>query len=245
MASPPGEPEFPLSAPAAGMPLTDSALGYFAAYLTAVLPELVGAAWEEVNPGEPLIKTCNTWDPEEGPFNDDELPALYLWKPKVQFGINEDWVKEADGARVNEASVVAMWVLPPAEESQFGLMHPFIQGFADALDYAIRLGRHSAWKIAADSDPLAATMGSSFTTWCNWTKCELTDVKRATIERGYTDSNELDTFLAYRAEIRTASLQTNPPIEVGVNVWPNRSYMTITRTDGVILNECETPVPDQ
>lgn len=61
-------------------PVGDPGLGVVLAFAAAVLEYEVGAAWEEVAPGEPLIRHTRPHDPREEDFATSALPALFAYR---------------------------------------------------------------------------------------------------------------------------------------------------------------------
>jgi hypothetical protein len=147
---------FPLPAvPGAfGQEAPDKALDPIGAYLQAVMPTLIGAAWAAVAPKEELIKRVFKTRPENSLVNQNQLPALYLWRGRSRR------TREADDYLIARTQVTCLWLLwwdtPTKREQRM----PFQGAFTHAAHSALARGRNPAWVVAGDTVSGAATRGS-------------------------------------------------------------------------------------
>ena len=161
-------------------PVGDPGLGVFLAFAKAVLEYEVGAAWEEVAPGEPLIRHARPHDPREEDFGTTSLPTLFAYRGD---GKLSRW---SDGYWVEERPIALLWVYPPAQAEKM----PGRRGVPVAIGRALHEalgplnGRHPAWVVTGDTDPDAAAYGSDVLAHGGFQRLEVVAVRHAEITVG-------------------------------------------------------------
>jgi hypothetical protein len=158
----------PLEAPAPGMPLGDPLLYYAGHYLLAYFNAHGQAAWRAVAPTLDLVKRVFTHNPLETVFNDNDTPALYLWRGDLA-GAEQ----VTDGLRLQTWPVMASIVLAQAPREKARAREPVVRGLGALLDEAIEADRDPAWKVAGDADSYAATRGSSLRGWARFWRMQV------------------------------------------------------------------------
>lgn len=152
----------PVSLAAAGTSAGDPALDAFAAYLKAVLNAYVGPAWSDaagamgVAPGQKVVQTVATTNPENGAFQKEAMPILFVWRP-ADGDASEQWTD--DLVRV-QSKLGLLWVTRPADQPKREARSPIGNAVAAAIRRALYNGRDPVWIDPADTDPTAATEGS-------------------------------------------------------------------------------------
>ena len=161
-------------------PVGDPGLGVFLAFAKAVLEHEVGAAWEEVAPGEPLIRHARPHDPREEDFDTKSLPTLFAYRGD---GKPSRW---SDGYWVEERPITLLWVYPPAQAEKM----PGRRGVPVAIGRALHKalgplnGRHPAWVVTGDKDEDAAVYGSDVLTHGGFQQLVMGTVRHAEITVG-------------------------------------------------------------
>lgn len=138
----------------------DPALVAVGSFVATVLQADVGAAWEKLSPGKPLIfggieagrdgamsaRRVFFNDPRLGYFLPDDLPALFVYRT----GQATFFRYTADQYRRKWAIGIA-WMGPPTtEDQQRRERDTFYNAASAALHRALVFARHRAWVIAAD-----------------------------------------------------------------------------------------------
>lgn len=158
----------PLVAPGTSPPtnvVADPALGYLLQFFQTVANANCGAAWDAagVSAGS-VVQNAYAWDPERGPFNNDALPALYMWRGNANppKWLAEDWL-------IFTTELQLRWVFPEfpeitiqASRDQFG------NGLMTALAVILERMRDPSWIVPGDPDKLALTQGSSIAQWAGF-----------------------------------------------------------------------------
>lgn len=160
----------PLGAPIDGQPIDDSALFHFMSFMKAfvnanstlawgaLFPEVV-AANMPANNGN-MIFRAYPQDPQECEFNDNDLPALFAWRTKV------DDERRADDWRTQDIQVTLRWIFPTLlPQDKITAMHPLISAMAKMFRVALERGQDPSWVVPGDPDPKAATQGSVLVRW--------------------------------------------------------------------------------
>lgn len=159
----------PLVAPKTGEAVADpfisTTLSFFAAVLNANAPAAWRAVFKDV-PNAPVVKGTFTDDPEpeNGVFNESQLPALFFWRSDVRdpVYIAEDWLTQ-------ESRCTLLWVMPPAADRlKRSLRTSVINGIARTLMMMVERDCDPSWVVPGDLDPKAATRGSLFSVWGAW-----------------------------------------------------------------------------
>lgn len=142
--------ELPMPQPEFGGKAPDKALDAISAYLQAVLPALIGAAWASVCPGEELVKTVFTVKPDDALINPAQLPGLFLWRgPSRSTREGEDYL-------INRTQVSCLWLIWWDSPLKREKVLPFQGAITLAAHAALAKGRHPAWIVPGD-DPSDAT----------------------------------------------------------------------------------------
>jgi hypothetical protein len=156
----------PLVAPATGESAGDPLLSTTLSFFKAVLNANASAAWRAVYKdvaNAPVVKTTLDDDPRGSTFNDNDLPALFLWREDVKepVWIADDWLTQESVCRL-------MWVLPAGVQVKRALRSSIINGVVRTLVTFVERNRDPSWIVAGDTDPKAATLGSSFFDRAGW-----------------------------------------------------------------------------
>ena len=217
-------------------PVGDPGLGVFLAFAKAVLEHEVGAAWEEVAPGEPLIRHARPHDPREEDFDTKSLPTLFAYRGD---GKPSRW---SDGYWVEERPITLLWVYPPAQAEKM----PGRRGVPVAIGRALHKalgplnGRHPAWVVTGDTDADSATYGSDVLTHGGFQKLEVVAVRHAEITVGQAKYDAVTVDVEAR-EVLTQDVTLSGSTQITIR----RDVTGSTTTgpfDQVIL--VPVPVPD-
>lgn len=161
----------PLPIPAPADPaveaVADPALDVWAAYFKAYVNAHGTASWAacfprrkgtQANPGDqvPPIRTTFTHQPTDetiAPFNESDLPALYLYRaagpaPKYE-GIDR---------RVARDAVTFLWVFPTGAQAAERIRVPYVNGLVKMVDRAIEAGRDPVYVHPLDPSPSARSL---------------------------------------------------------------------------------------
>lgn len=140
----------------------DPALDAIAGYLAATLNAYVGPLWSNamgtagVAPGQKVVQKTFTTNPENGAFQKEDMPVLFVWRP-LEGDRSEQWTDDLVRVQTN---VQFLWVTRPAEQRLRAARSPVGNAVAAAIRRALYLGCDPAWIDPADTDPGAATNGS-------------------------------------------------------------------------------------
>ncbi len=146
-----------IAVPSKTATVADPALDIVLAFIRAMFNAYAAAAWRSVAPPtEPIVKRAFTHDPEEYDFNEDDLPALYLFRTGSSKN-NEDI---AEDIRVSCDSVRLFWVMPPAEQTKQAKRVPILQALGKLVDLKIDRVRDPAFVLASDPDPTKTAEGT-------------------------------------------------------------------------------------
>jgi hypothetical protein len=139
----------------------DVLLGYFADFIKTVMEYHCADIWASVQPNLPIVKSVKTDDPATN-LNEQWLPALFIYRPgrETREVIEKfEWI--AEDYRLQKGRVVVQWILNPSPQENRRRVDQVIDLIRKAVDSALEIGRHPAWVVPGDTDPLAATQGSS------------------------------------------------------------------------------------
>jgi hypothetical protein len=137
--------------------IADPALDMIGAFVAGVWRRYAGEAWSKIAPKEPIVRNVFKHDPEEYSFSENDLPALYLFR----VGSARPPEQIAEDIRVRYENVRIFWVLPPAPQERQRQRSAIRSALAGALDSALERTRDPGWIATGDTDPLAASEGSS------------------------------------------------------------------------------------
>jgi hypothetical protein len=151
----------------AGEPIADPSLGVFGRYLASAITAHLGAGWASLVPGvdSAIVKKLFFHDPNEGAFNDNETPSLWVFRE----GSAKDPIRESDDWTTRFESIRIFWVLPPTD--QFKLLEqrrPAMHAVAAVIEAACRWGRDPSFIIPGDPDESAADEGSVLLRHAGW-----------------------------------------------------------------------------
>jgi hypothetical protein len=148
----------PLVAPAVRTAtVCDPAIDIVRDYIRAIFNTYAATAWRSVAPPtEPIVKRAFSHDPQEYDFNEDDLPALYLFRT----GSAKNAESVASDIRVHADSVRMFWVLPPAPQEQQARRVPIIQALGKLVDLKIERVRDPAYVLASDPDTTKTEQGT-------------------------------------------------------------------------------------
>lgn len=150
------------------VPGGDPALGRVGSFLKSVINGWLTQAWggTAVDPedrglqprtdaaGQLAVRNVFTHDPVKHGFNDNDLPALYLWRLRGSFE-----QREFD-RRFDDSQWRCLWVFPPAPQEKQLLRDPWAQAVAKAVDSALYAGRYYGWVDTGDADITASTIAA-------------------------------------------------------------------------------------
>jgi len=134
----------------------DYALDVVVGYLAAILRTYAESAWHSVAPGEPIVRRAFTHDPQEYEFNQNDLPALYMFRTgsaRNAENLSEDYRIHTDGVRL-------FWVLPPGSPDTDRRRSPIIQAVGKLIDLKIDRVRDPCYVLANDPDPTKMAEGT-------------------------------------------------------------------------------------
>lgn len=164
-----GATNIPLDEPTAGQPVDDPALYYLGSYLQAFINSNAARMWASLYPNaavapeiaSKMVRVVHFANPEDGsPINDNELPALYIWRSDVTDS------RAADDWRMQESRAELRWVFPRLlTQEVIEKLHPLLALLAKVVRVGIERGRDVSWVVPNDPDTNAATYGSVLVRW--------------------------------------------------------------------------------
>jgi hypothetical protein len=92
-----------------------------------------------------------TNDPTEGPFNDNQLPGLFIWRQK-----GDTATKYAADMPSTEETIIIQWVFPPGFQATERERNNVINAISKIFILAVEQGVHPAWVVASDNAAPAA-----------------------------------------------------------------------------------------
>ena len=215
-------------------PVGDPGLGVVLAFAAAVLEYEVGAAWEEVAPGEPLIRHARPHDPREEDFETTALPTLFAYRGD---GKLSRW---SDGYWVEERPITLLWAYPPAQAAKM----PGRRGVPVAIGRALHKalgplnGRHPAWVVTGDTDTDAAAYGSDVLAHGGFQRLEVVAVRHAEITVGQAKYDAVTVDVEAR-EVLTQDVTLSGSTQITI-----RRDVTGSTTTGPFDQVILVPVPD-
>lgn len=137
-----------------GTPIGDPALSKVAAFIAAGLNAYASAAFDALRPRSTprAVVGVFTHDPAERSFNDEKLPALFVWRQSGQVA------DQGDYWRRSEERWSGLWIYPPDPQEKHTPRRPFTNAVAKAIDNVIERGRDPSWFDAGDTDPTAVSV---------------------------------------------------------------------------------------
>lgn len=136
--APPFGPEQPSAQNSATL---DPALSVLGAFFKAMLEHYCGDEWENIAPGEPLIRKLSIGhDPEEFDVSDNDLPFLGLWRE------NDGEPTRLDDVNAQQSTLVnVLWIAPPSDEQKLAARSPFFNAFTKTMLLAYQRERDPCW----------------------------------------------------------------------------------------------------
>jgi hypothetical protein len=209
--------QLPVAAYVPGTAAGDPALDAIAGYLTAILNAYVGPAWSDelgVNgaaPGQRVVQKTFTTNPENGCFQKEDMPTLFVWRP-TEGDSSEQWTDDLVRVQTN---VALLWITRPADQPKRAARSPIGNAVAAAIRSALHAGRDPVWVDPLDTEPTAATEGSALmaraglSEWPRLTTCKPQSI---TIQ---LDESEPRPYWAVAGSIAIAELLTRDVTAVG------------------------------
>lgn len=151
----------------AGDPLLSKSLSFFKAILNANAPVGWRAVFKDA-PATEVVKTTAPDDPKGGPFNERDLPALFMWREAADpaVWIADDWLTQKSTCRL-------IWVPPWATSTKRAIRTAIYNAIARVLLVIVERNRDPSWFDEGDLDPLSPTLGSSFFGRAGWMEFEI------------------------------------------------------------------------
>lgn len=209
-----GETTFPVALPtldrdeAAGDPL----LTRLGAFIKACVLAECGEAWAELYPGETPIAAVRFHDPNDGVFDDRDLPALFLYRSRQSLDrVTDDWIDD-------RSEVTALWVPPLSELGRKGERSPFANAIAKAMSAALNRGADPSWKVDGDAvSVLPDTFGSDLQLWSGLSSL----INSVRVERVPVTIEMEDGSRPLRYTGAKAILETHELLERDPASWPD------------------------
>jgi len=141
----------------------DPSLVVIGEFIRAVMVARLSDAWSDINKpsiggGTPVVKTISYNNPEDNTFNSKDLPGLYVFMPRDKPDKHERY---ADCQFWRIRYVTVLWIPPQRDQVQRADRSPFFNAVSSAVRGALCLDRFPGYVIEGDTDPYAATWGSS------------------------------------------------------------------------------------
>lgn len=135
----------------------DPTLAKLGAFLRAVINADCGAAFDALKlhssmATEVPVANVFTIDPRRYVFNDQDLPALFVYREESR----HEWTDQDH--RTATTTVKVMYLFPHDPYHQVADRLPFANAIVKVSDAALVQGRHPAWIDAGDTDPFAAAV---------------------------------------------------------------------------------------
>lgn len=182
----------PIPVPQGKQPVSDLFLFYALDFFRTFLNSRGADAWGAVHPGSLPVKVTFAHDPEQVVFNQEHLPALYMWREENASaqggGAAAEWL--AEDILITNDFVRLMWVFPNAEQSIRRIREPIVNGLIKALAISFEIGRDPSWIVPGDPDPQATTYGSVFVRWAGALSVSLTKWQRKALLIRTTDNQK-------------------------------------------------------
>jgi hypothetical protein len=131
--------------PAPKGPVGDPALDVLGAFLAAVITAELGAAWEPLAPGRPVVRRVFSHSVSKRRFVKEDMPSLFVFRS----GPGKTEAYTADAYKRTQ-TVLVQWVYPPALNEHQVDRDPFMNALGGVLERAVYRGRDAAWVIPSD-----------------------------------------------------------------------------------------------
>lgn len=211
----------------------DKALTVIGAAIQAAVNADLAAVWGAAAPGTEPVQHVFTWDPKHK-FNEAKLPALYIFEASSATEVTGDEI-DAD-IRVLTIYWVARMSSAKHETARETARHVI----GKIVSRLCKNGRHPAWRLAGDTDPVAVTRGSFLLAKAgvnSMVRLQATPLE-LTIELP-GDSDKIIAFRGWSSQIRITELST---IDASVGTSPNIGEGTYT-TNGDPTTAVTQPYP--
>jgi hypothetical protein len=151
----------PVPAPAAATDVVgDMGLQRIGAFLQAAINRMGNTAWRTRGGGATRNVVEHVfYNNPELLFDDQRLPALYLWRSTYRPQ------RFTDGDIKITSRVTLYWIREPAQPEIEAVRAPFEHSVNLMIERALFRERDAAWVVSGDTDALAATQGSHLPTW--------------------------------------------------------------------------------
>jgi hypothetical protein len=148
----------PVVAQAQGTAVPDIALETIGQYLKALFIAYANATWRAAASGRDVVKNVYLHDPEQHAFNEEWLPALYLFR----MGSSKPPEQAAEDFSFTYDKVRIFWVMPPAPQEARARQETILPLLVKIAQYGIAERRDPSYVAAGDPDPTAADQGTVF-----------------------------------------------------------------------------------
>jgi hypothetical protein len=196
-----------LPIPVAPGSLGDPGLDILADYILAVMEKYLAAAWQSRAPGEPIVRTLSTHDPEECEFRMLELPLLSVWRH------TDDAPKRlTDAYQETEDTIHIMWTTPPATQVKGTERYPFFKAFDSVISTAVIKERDPAYVHASEvADAAALAYGSDVQALAKFDWWILQRTTRVPVEVEF--GGRVEAFPGYLAMLRVGETTLIDPTD--------------------------------
>lgn len=168
----------------------DPLVGYVADFIKSVLTASVTTAWQQASPPVaptfPVVQRVLLTDPRVTEFNENWLPALYVFRSDSLEDQQIEWF--AEDYRSAVSTIHVWWVLPNATQEKRVARFGFPNAIVKTIDAAIEAMRDPSWIVPGDSDPQAATFGSQLALFAGWHVFNLRRARRQDLKIQMLDS---------------------------------------------------------
>lgn len=192
----------PLEAAEAG---DDPLLVHTLAFLKAIANAYGALAWNALTGGDsqPVAHTF-MHDPELGLFNDNKLPALFLFRDPEQ----TTFTQETQDNRVERGVLRLLWVPPSTTQEKAARRYSFAGKLFKLLDHALEVGRDPAWIMAGDEYSDAETRGSFVSRYAEFRRLRFEKVRRRMLAIPLVDGTQPRRYEAWSAELQYEEART-------------------------------------
>ena len=186
-------------------PPGDIVLQVFGDYLKAVMLSRLSASWLPVsgaaNGSVPIVRTVGFNNPEDNTFNARDLPALFVFRNKVD---DEKPERIADDIWEDTRRIIVLWVPNAVPQELRADRTPYLNAIRAAIKDAVFQERNSAWKKTGEADPYALIKGTCITTAAGlWGPPIVEGVEEYTLKFSVDGKNDAN-YVSLRATIRVA-----------------------------------------
>jgi hypothetical protein len=128
----------------------DPALTKIGGFIRDVLNAYADTAWRQVTPAPktietPVVKTLYLHDWNSFAFNENALPALFVWRARGK-------IEQTAEYRSDDTTFQVLWAFPSSKQEEQRARQPFINALVKIVAQKIGVGRDPAWVDAGDPD---------------------------------------------------------------------------------------------